>query len=838
MSNQGAGHDAMDREAIIPGIDLDLRAVEPGNSPTLERYTRDRLSITHQIRLLENLFRGRRNDARASQCHELMVKLAEDRFTLAVVGQFKRGKSSLMNALMGRELLPTGVLPITSAITILRYGPRERLVVTWQDSGFDRSEPLSALNDYVTERGNPGNRKKVRAAYVEVPSAFLRRGLEFVDTPGIGSAIEENTATTCAFIPNCDAVVFVTGVDAPMTDAELEFLSRLRQDVGKLFCVVNKIDLVDQPQRSQVIGFVAEQIRKALGRSDLPVFCVSSRLALAGDVRGIEELQDALGGFLSGQHTSVLLKAVAERALRLLAVERDDMLRTQRAAAIPVEAREDRAAQIRSRFEAAVRKMSNAAGLMTAEMRSGVIDSDIAKLDERIRLGIVGLADGLATSIAPGDWESAGNFIAVLARNVAEAAQLELNEWLAGRAHAVDSRLTEAAAALGDLVLRLLADVETELLADRLPQFDDFKFTCDGVAAEQWRTQSTSWAPTPPRLVRYMPVSIVRRRLRKWLHQWAEEFGQRLREKAIGLAHDYLVAQMRRLTDALTRFLREEEKRIVAAVTSPPSMADELERAEQIEDALASILHSEGSPRRGKRAQPTVPEFAAAPVTAESLQRDMRAGGCAVCRHLGRVLFDFFVTWQHLMAADDAAQRQYAREFGFCPLHTWQLASVSSPRGLSVGYPRLAERLHADLGAIARNDPSAEAVARLAANAKSCRACRTMAWVQDDCVRRLSDLLAHDAGRQSYAASQGVCLKHLPALLAAVVDPAVKPFVIDVAAAQLQTLGEDMQSFALKQEATRRELVNSNERHALRAALEKIVGFKSLCFAWEFDEVN
>ncbi len=194
------------------------------DAPTLQRYIKDKLSVTHQVRLLENLFHARHSEERASQCHELMVKLAEDRFTLAVVGQFKRGKSSLMNALIGRELLPTGVLPLTSAITILRFGPREQIVISWQHSDFQREEPISALADYVTEQGNPGNRKKVRAVYVEAASPFLRRGLEFVDTPGIGSAIEANTATTCAFIPKCDAVVFVTGVDAPMTEVESDFL--------------------------------------------------------------------------------------------------------------------------------------------------------------------------------------------------------------------------------------------------------------------------------------------------------------------------------------------------------------------------------------------------------------------------------------------------------------------------------------------------------------------------------------------------------------------------------------------------------------------------------------
>jgi hypothetical protein len=162
----------------------------------LKEYSRIKLSLAGQLRLLREVLKKSGDDARDRQCEELMVKLAEDRFTLAVLGQFKRGKSSLMNAIIGRELLPTGVLPLTSAITVLKFGPTERLVVEREGLQWPDTASLSQLEDYVTERGNPGNRKKVKTAVVEVPVPFLRRGLEFVDTPGVGSAIVANTATT------------------------------------------------------------------------------------------------------------------------------------------------------------------------------------------------------------------------------------------------------------------------------------------------------------------------------------------------------------------------------------------------------------------------------------------------------------------------------------------------------------------------------------------------------------------------------------------------------------------------------------------------------------------
>jgi hypothetical protein len=76
-----------------------------------------------------------------------MAKLAEDRFSIAVLGQFKRGKSSLLNAIIGSNLLPTGILPLTSVITIVRFGSRERLVIQRRGRQFPEHEPIAALPD-------------------------------------------------------------------------------------------------------------------------------------------------------------------------------------------------------------------------------------------------------------------------------------------------------------------------------------------------------------------------------------------------------------------------------------------------------------------------------------------------------------------------------------------------------------------------------------------------------------------------------------------------------------------------------------------------------------------
>lgn len=305
------------------GVEFDLKP----DMEKLRAYTKTKLMIAEQLRTVHDTLTTLDRKNAEQQCNELMVKLAEDRFTLAVLGQFKRGKSSLMNAIIGLELLPTGLLPLTSAITMLKYGSEDKLIINYLESPFPEELPVSSLAGFVTENGNPGNRRKVKTAIVELPVPFLRRGIEFVDTPGIGSAIMANTTTTYSFLPECDAVLFVTGVDSPMTNAELEFLKEIQEYVNKIFFVVNKADLVNSNELGEILDYVAATIREQSGSGKLKIFPVSARLGLearmSGDLMryeesGLKTLQEALGSFLSGEKLNAFLVAVVQKALRII----------------------------------------------------------------------------------------------------------------------------------------------------------------------------------------------------------------------------------------------------------------------------------------------------------------------------------------------------------------------------------------------------------------------------------------------------------------------------------------------------------------------------------------
>jgi ribosome biogenesis GTPase A len=293
----------------------------------LRHFTLAKQQVGDLLRSGLQLFQKNDNETKEDQCRALLVKLAEDRFNLVVVGQFKRGKSSLMNAIIGRDLLPTGLLPLTSAITTLCYGPNEKVSIKRSGWGLKQEISFSELAEYVTEQGNPGNTKGVIEARIELPIPFLRRGLFFIDTPGIGSARSENTATTYAFLPQSDAVIFVTSVEAPLSEPEEAFLRDVQQYARRLFVVVNKVDLLADHEVDQVFAYIKTGVSKILGSVDIRLYPLSARLALESKLRtgnsndgqkGLESLEADLNKFLAEEKSQLFLISILDQLLRVV----------------------------------------------------------------------------------------------------------------------------------------------------------------------------------------------------------------------------------------------------------------------------------------------------------------------------------------------------------------------------------------------------------------------------------------------------------------------------------------------------------------------------------------
>ena len=257
-----------------------------------------------------------------AQLAALREKLEQHAFNLVVVGEFKRGKSSVINALLGADLLPTGVVPLTSVVTHLEWGNAPAAMVIF-GSGDIRALSLEALAEYITEKGNPRNIKGVREVVVAYPSDWLQGGIRLVDTPGIGSAYRHNTDLTYQYLPQADAVILVTAVDQPMTRAELDFLTDVRRYAGKVFCLLNKIDILTEAELKESVAFATDALREALGDA-AHVFPVSARLARLGHTEEsrLPELDIALRQFLREESDAVWTDSLRRNLSRVLAEAR------------------------------------------------------------------------------------------------------------------------------------------------------------------------------------------------------------------------------------------------------------------------------------------------------------------------------------------------------------------------------------------------------------------------------------------------------------------------------------------------------------------------------------
>lgn len=305
----------------------------------------------------------------AAALEMLRGKLADRLFNLVVAGEFKRGKSSTINALLGANVLPTGVVPLTSIVTVLRHGRPPTAEVRYEDGHHD-AVAIDRIGEYVTERANPENRKHVREVEVAYPAAWLGRGFRLVDTPGIGSAYGHNTEVTRAYLPEADAVIFVASVEQPVSQSELEFLTGIRAFAGKIFCLLNKTDFLSESELAESVAFATTTVRNALG-TDVPVFPVSARRALEARATGSEDgyaasgfaaLDAALQRFLAHDSAEVWTASMHRHLLRLLAECRLAAELELKAAEAPLAtletnlaafaARKGEAVQARSDFEA------------------------------------------------------------------------------------------------------------------------------------------------------------------------------------------------------------------------------------------------------------------------------------------------------------------------------------------------------------------------------------------------------------------------------------------------------------------------------------------------------
>jgi len=785
------------------------------------------------IRAALHVARASGDQLAEKQARELLARLAADRFQLAVVGQFSRGKTTLMNALLGGAYLPMGALPMTSVITTVRFGSRPRAIVRRRASALPVEVPLAEVAGFVARASTRRAELEVVSVQVEIPAEILRLGFEFVDTPGVGSAIEINTATTRQFLPEADAVIFVTGFDSPLTEAEAGFLADAARHAGRLFLVLNKRDLVSDRDAAEAAEFVRRRVRDDLGIGEPRFFGLSALEALEAVVQGdrgrlsgsgLPQLRATLDEFLTTGKTRVFLGNIADRAARLVSGQRRDL----RLGRLRFDGGPDPSAVLAA-FDTRMAELGRQRGAV-ADKIADRIDTGLPELlAARSHAWQASLRDLIEPCVGDALADAGHGTI----RSVLEDARSKLEE--AGR-EIVGAWLDWRAGEVHELLTGLAAGEIGELLEmSRSPGAAGAGIA--GLAADEDRREPAGWSAEDVPALSFgvpewaVPVPVPRRSRRKAGTADAEvrrcledaftaaivAFDERARVAFREAARDWA----RRLDDEADRQMREASDRFRRFLQTVPREED-LVALDGLASRLArfqAALSAAEPPRLGGAADAELAPAAS-----------LWAGGCVVCEQMQTTLTDYLRRTQFRLATREGDQERHALAGGFCSLHTWQYAAIASPLGISAGYPKLAAAVADALESISEQDGAvadlAGRVADVAPQAGTCPLCAALA-------DRERNAVSEAAGQASAAPAAAVlCLPHLALALAAGPPPDTGRAMVRALADALRRDGDDMRAYALKREGLHSGLVTEEESRAHLGALRRLAGLPALTQIW------
>ncbi len=284
----------------------------------------------------------------ASEIETSISKLATNSFSIAVVGEFKRGKSTFINGLLGVDILPADILPTTATINRITYGLAAKVKIVERD-GRENVIAIEQLQDYVTNLtlASSQKAKAIEEAVVYYPASFCRdNNVEIIDTPGLGDS-DDLTEITYSVLPQIDAAIFVMMAQSPLSTTELNFLTEtlLTQDLGKVMFVITGIDLCpSQRSASKLVDRIKQKLQQKILEyaqnslepdspqyqaylqkiGELKVYGISASLALQGKINSNEELiqqskirnfETALRQFLEQEKGIILLQAPSNKAV-------------------------------------------------------------------------------------------------------------------------------------------------------------------------------------------------------------------------------------------------------------------------------------------------------------------------------------------------------------------------------------------------------------------------------------------------------------------------------------------------------------------------------------------
>jgi GTP-binding protein EngB required for normal cell division len=306
-----------------------------------------------------------------------------------VLGEFNHGKSTFVNALLGADILPTGITPTTASINHVVHADHatSRVMLT---SGESRHLDTSQLKEWVTVAG--GHASEV--AYVEVgyPSELLTNNVVLVDTPGVNDLNEQRAEVTYGYVPRADAVVFLLDAGQALKDSEREFLrSRVLESArDRLIFVLGKMDMLSADEKSAVVEYVRGGLAKITAEPVLFPLSAKDWAKSKDPDSGMPQLIAYLERFLSRDRAQVILDNAAADAGRTAAYLENNLGVRMRAYDMDIGELETRIAAVREQLDTSKRKLDE---LIVR------IDADAESIKNQIALDLEGFAKSFVQAL-------------------------------------------------------------------------------------------------------------------------------------------------------------------------------------------------------------------------------------------------------------------------------------------------------------------------------------------------------------------------------------------------------------------------------------------------------
>jgi len=251
---------------------------------SLDSFTYTYQALLPRIQEICNQFHIVSLNRQIAACENLLHQ--NQLIDVVILGQFKSGKSSFLNSIIGKPILPVGVIPVTTTITRVQYGKRERAIVRHFD-GQQTDVDIGAIEDFTSEAKNPANQKNVEVVDLEHPSLEKYAGLRLVDTPGLGSIFKSHIETSENWLPEVGCALLAISSDRPLAENDLQLIRDLRKHTPKIVLLLTKADLLSPEQQKEVIHFFRTALRKEL-HEEFPIFLYSTRLGTEQWKQGVE----------------------------------------------------------------------------------------------------------------------------------------------------------------------------------------------------------------------------------------------------------------------------------------------------------------------------------------------------------------------------------------------------------------------------------------------------------------------------------------------------------------------------------------------------------------------